>query len=231
MDVNFYIASIIGFLPSFLVFYLTWGKIEGYFDEKSLFKSYFIGWLMGIPIAVFFLILKSSVYTALDLSILSLIFFAIFTEMFKFIYLNMPSKRKSREVPFSGFALGLGIGAIWSVAIIYQYYMNTPLTQSSYLLASLYFLVFSFSLSAIHAVTGTWLGMGLLEGNTERYMLRAFLMQMIFNLTLLPLIWGFPPPWYLGGVVLATPLLYYKVYKGYMLRLKMKKNLPEEEMS
>ncbi len=225
MDIDFYIASILGFLPSFGILYTVWGKLEGYFNEKSLFFSYFIGWIMGIIIAVFFLIIKSSVYNTLDLSILSLLFFAIFTEMFKFIYLNMPSKRDNRELPYYGFSLGLGIGAIWSVAIIYQYFRAVTLTGGEYLLASVYFLLFSLSLSSIHASTGTWLGEGILKRNAEASLMRAFLLQMLFNLTLLPLLWGFPPLWYLGGIIIAIPVLYYKVYKGYLLKVKSRRRV------
>lgn len=223
MDVDFYIASLIGFLPSFGILYFIWGKMEGYFNEKALFFNYFIGWLMGIVIAVFFLLIKSSVFNLLDLSIISLIFFAIFTEMFKFIYLNMPSKRELKEIPYHGFSLGLGIGAIWSVALIYQYFISAPLSQKDYILASLCFLLFSLSLSSIHASTGTWIGEGIIRKNSEASLLKAFLAQILFNLTLLPIVWGFSPLWYLGGIFISLPLLYYKVYRGYLLKVKGKR--------
>ncbi len=225
MDIDFYIASIVGFLPSFAIFYVVWGKLEGYFNEKKLFFNYFIGWIMGIIIAVFFLILKSSVYKALDLSILSLIFFAIFTEMFKFIYLNLPSKRRDKELPYHGFSLGLGIGAIWSVAIIYQYFRSVSMTSQEEFLASIYFIIFSLALSSIHASSGTWIGDGIINGNAEGALLKSFLLQIVFNFTLLPLIWGFQPLYYLGGIFIAAPVLYYKVYKGYLLKVKGKRRV------
>ncbi len=142
MDLNFYVATILGFVPSFGIFYFVWGKLEGLFNEKKMFWNYFIGWIFGIIIAIFFLILKYSIYSYLDLSLIFIIIFAVFTESFKYIYLNLPKKRGDYEQPYYGFALGLGISAIWSVSIIYQYLIYTTPEQVEYVLIIISFFLF-----------------------------------------------------------------------------------------
>jgi hypothetical protein len=219
MDLNFYVATIIGFVPSFGILYFAWGKLEGLFNEKKMFWNYFIGWLFGIIIAIFFLILKYSLYSYLDLSILFVIIFAIFTESFKFIFLNLPKKRGDYEQPYYGFALGLGISAIWSVSIIYQYLIYTTLDQLNYGITIISFLLLSIALSAIHASSGAILGYGIYRKEGLNSLMQAIGLQILFNFTLLPLIWGMHPIYYFIGIFIAIPYLYFKVYKGVLINV------------
>ncbi len=231
MDWNFFIAAVIGFVPSFGVLYFVWEKFEGLFDEKYLFFNYFIGWIMGIIIAVFFLIIISSVYYLLDMSIISMVFFAIFTEMFKYIYLNRPKYRGNYRLTFYGFSLGLGIGAIWIVSLAYYYLRIYPATSGDYIIAAISFLILSTSLSAIHGATGSLIGYGIYRKMQEKYLLHSFGYQILFNFTLLPIVWLFPPIYYFAGIVIALPILYYKVYKGvliYTIPRKVMKKWREE---
>ena len=219
MDMNFYVATIIGFVPSFAILYFAWGKLEGLFNEKKMFWNYFIGWLFGIVIAIFFLILKYSLYSYLDLSLLFILIFAVFTESFKFIFLNLPKKRGDYEQPYYGFALGLGISAIWSVSIIYQYLIYTSLDQLNFAVTIISFFLFSIALSSIHASTGAVLGYGIYKKEGFNGLLHAIGLQIIFNSTLLPLIWGMHPVYYFLGIFVAVPYLYFKVYKGVLLNV------------
>jgi hypothetical protein len=223
MDWNFFVASAIGFIPSFGILYFLWGKYEGLFDEKYLFFNYFIGWIMGLFVAVFFLILASSVYYLLDLSILSMVFFALFTEMFKYVYLNRPKYRGNYRLTFYGMSIGLGMGGIWIVALSYFYLSRYPSNGFDYGVASLSFLILSTALSAIHGATGSLIGYGIYKGLQEKYLLQSFGYQILFNFTLLPFIWLFPPIYYFWGIIIAIPVLYYKVYKGVFLHTIPKK--------
>ncbi|ADD07824.1 hypothetical protein [Candidatus Aciduliprofundum boonei] len=218
-DIPFYIATIVGFVPSFALLYIYWGKLEGLFHEKKMFWNYFIGWIMGVIIAIFFLISKYSVGGYLDLSIIFVIFFALFTESFKFIYLNFPKKRGNYELPYFGFALGLGISAIWAVAIVYQYLKYEQLNEINYVIAIVSLFLFSMGLSAIHASTGAIIGYGIYKGEKERFLLKAFALQIIFNFTLLPLIWNLYPLYYFFGIFIGMPYLYSKVYKGVLINV------------
>ncbi len=218
-DLSFYAASIIGFVPSFIILYFSWGKLEGLFHEKKMFWNYFIGWIMGVIIAIFFLISQYSVADYLDLSILFVVFFAIFTESFKFIYLNFPKKRGDYELPYFGFALGLGISAIWAVALAYQYLKYHQLNNIEYSVTIISFFLLSTALSSIHASTGAIMGYGIYKGEKERFLLHSFGLQIIFNLTLLPLIWNLNPLYYFLGIFIALPYLYSKVYKGVLVNV------------
>jgi hypothetical protein len=218
-DWAFYIGAIVGFTPSFAILYLSWGKLEGLFHEKKMFWNYFIGWIIGVIIAIFFLISKYSVGAYLDLSILFVIFFALFTESFKFVYLNFPKKRGDYELPYFGFALGLGISAIWSVSVIYQYFRYANLSEAQFIIAIISMFLLSFGLSSIHAATGAIIGYGIFKGERKRYLLKAFELQILFNLTLLPLIWGLNPIYYFFGIFIGVPYLYSKVYKGVLLNV------------
>jgi len=218
-DLAFYIATIVGFVPSFAILYFYWGKLEGLFHEKKMFWNYFIGWIMGVIIAVFFLISKYSVGAYLDLSILFVIFFALFTESFKFIYLNFPKKRGDYELPYFGFALGLGISAIWSVAVVYQYLRYEQLSEVEYAISIVSLFLFSLGLSAMHAATGAIMGYGIYKGEKERYLLKAFVLQILFNFTILPLIWNLYPLYYFLGIFIGMPYLHSKVYKGVLINV------------
>ena len=223
MDWNFYIAAIIGFVPSFGILYFTWGKLEGLFSEKKLFFNYFMGWIIGIPIAIFFLLGMVSVWSYFDLSLMFLLFFAMFTELTKYIYLNTPSKRGDYSLTYYGFALGLGIAAIWTVSLAY-YYLNgitsnpdEQITEAQYAGAALSLFLMSTGMSATHASTGSLLGYGIYKKFWEKYMLMAFGIQMLFNLTLLPYMWMFPYYYFFFGILVGIPVLYYKVYKGVLI--------------
>ena len=217
MDWDFFVSSVVGFVPSFGILYFAWGKLEGLFNERKLFFNYFVGWIVGIIISVFFLIILVSTRAYLDLSIFSVILFAIFTEMFKYIYLNTPKNRKKYQLPYYGFALGLGIGAIWCVSLMYYYLRNVNLDSLGYLLVVIYFLIFSTSLSSIHACTGAFLGYGIYKKYPEKYLLISLGYMSIFNLTLLPFMWGMYPLFYIFGIIISIPLLYLKIYKGILI--------------
>ena len=232
MDWNFFVASVIGFVPSFFVLYFVWGKYEGLFDEKYLFFNYFVGWIIGLVIGVFFLIIMSSVWYLLDLSIVSMIFFAIFTEMFKYIYLNRPKYRGNYRLTFYGLSLGLGIGAIWLVSMVYYYIRSYPKNAVDYAVALFSFSLLAVALSAIHGATGSMIGYGIYKKQQEKYLLQSFGYQILFNFTLLPFVWLFPPYYYFIGIVIAIPVLYYKVYKGilpYTIPKKVMKKWKEEK--
>ena len=223
MDWNFYAAVFVGFIPSFVLLYWIWGKLEGLFNEKKLFFNYFVGWIMGIIIAVFFLIMKVSIAPYLDLSILGMLFFGVFTEMFKLVYLNFPSKQRDRELPYQGFALGLGIGSIWIVAIAYQYFVNHILNTEDFVLASISLTILSIGLSSVHAVGGTWIAQGIRENNWQYGVFKSSMLQIVFNMSLLPFVWNWHYFYYFWGIFLSFPLLYYKVYKEYLLNIPKQK--------
>ena len=216
MDWNFYISAVVGFIPSFGILYASWGKLEGLFSEKKLFFNYFVGWIIGIIIAVFFLISMISVSSYLDLSIFFVVIFAIFTEMAKFIYLNTPKKRKDYSLPYYGFAFGLGIAAIWSVSMSY-YYLRIPLSNVDYAGAVVSFLLFSIGMSTMHAATGALLGYGIYKKFWEKYLLQSFGYMVLFNFTLLPFIWGSHYLYFFFGILIGVPVMYYKVYKGVLI--------------
>jgi len=214
MDMAFYLAVLIGFTPSFGILYLVWGKFEGNFNERRLFWNYFIGWFMGILIAIFFLLLKYSTGPYLDMSILFVIFFAIFTVLVKFIYLNFPKKLKDYQLPYNGFALGLGIAALWSVAISYQFLSYYAMSGGETAVTAISFLLLSIGIAGVQASSGAMLGFGIYRKYGFLSIYEPILYEIVFNLTLLPLVWNMYPLYYFFGIFIAIPLLYYKVYKG-----------------
>ncbi len=214
MDMPFYLSVLIGFVPSFAILYLVWGKFEGVFKEKRLFWNYFVGWILGILVGVFFLILKYSSAPYLDISLLFVLFFAIFTATLKFMYLNFPKKLKDYQLPYNGFSLGLGIAALWSIAISYQYltYYSYQGYELALLVVSLF--LFSVGLSAMQASSGAIMGFEIYKKYGFLALYRPILYEAVFNLTLLPIVWNLHPLYYFLGIFVAVPILYYKVYKG-----------------
>ncbi len=218
MDLNFYAAAIIGFIPSFGILYFAWGKLEGLFSEKKLFLNYFIGWILGIIIAIFFLITMIAVWGFLDLSILFILFFGMFTELVKYVYLNRPKIRGDYALTYYGFALGLGLASIWNLALTYYYLRYASMINLyEYAGTAISLLLLSLAMASIHASTGALIGYGIYTKNWEKYLLQSFAFQIMFNISLLPYIWGLPYPLYFWGIIVGIPVLYFKVYKGVLI--------------
>ncbi len=216
MDLNFYLAAMVGFVPSFGILYFAWGKLEGLFSEKKLFFNYFIGWIIGIVLSVIFLMSMVSVWQYFDLSVLFVIFFSMFMELVMYVFLNRRKVRGDYSLTYYGFALGLGFAAIWNVSLTY-YYLRMPMSTYDYALATISFILLSLGMAAMNASTGALMGYGIYKNEWEKYLLMSFGLQIVFNLTLLPYIWNLPVYTYFFGVFISIPVLYYKVYKGVLL--------------
>jgi hypothetical protein len=212
MDVIFEISSMIGIAPAFILLYIIWGKFENFFDERLLFFNLVIGLIIGTAIAAIFLLISYSSAKYIDLSLIFIVTFAFFTELFKFIFLNRKKAQRTYIVTFNGMTFGLGIGAIWAVALTYYYsrmYFNIYI--------AFYFILLSFAFSLIHSSTGSIIGYGIYINKRMRYLFNAILIMVLFNFTLLPYIWGFPPYYSVISLIIAIVVFYYLIYNRILI--------------
>lgn len=212
MDIIFQISAIIGIAPAFVLLYFVWDKFENFFDEKLFFFNLVMGLIIGTFIAAIFLLISYSSSKYIDLSFIFLVTFAFFTELFKFIFLNRKRAQRTYIVTFNGLTFGLGIGAIWAVALTYYY---SRIFFNVYI--AFYFVIMSFAFSLIHSSTGSIIGYGIYTNRRMKYLFNAILIMIVFNLSLIPYIWGFPPYYSLISLIIALPVFYYMIYNGILL--------------
>lgn len=212
MDIIFQISAIIGIAPAFVLLYFIWDKFENFFDEKFLFFNLVMGLIIGTAIAAVFLLISYSSSKYIDLSFIFIITFAFFSELIKFIFLNRKKTSKTYTVTFNGMTFGLGIGAIWTVALTYYY---SRMFFNIYI--AFYFVIMSFAFSLIHSSTGAIIGYGIYVNRRMKYLFNAILIMILFNFTLLPYIWGFPPYYSVISLVIAVPVFYYIVYNRILI--------------
>lgn len=212
MDIIFQISAMIGIAPAFILLYVIWDKFENLFDERVLFFNLITGLIIGTAIAAIFLLISYSSSKYIDLSLIFIITFAFFTELIKFIFLNRKKAQKTYTVTFNGMTFGLGIGAIWTVALTY-YYSRTFFN----IYIAFYFVLLSFAFSLIHSSTGSIIGYGIYINRRMRYLFNAILIMILFNFTLLPYIWGFPPYYSVISLIIAVLVFYYLIYNGILI--------------
>ncbi len=203
MYISFELSVLFSAIPSFILLYLFWERFEDLFNERTFIIYIVTGFIVGAFASVFFLILDYSSYNYLDLSIIFVTIFAFFTELMKFIIFNRKKLRNNYELTFYSYGFGLGFGAVFSLSLLY-YYLNYNSVQ---ILDYLYILIFSFIVVIMHSSTSSMIGYGIFR--KEGLLLRAILLQLAFNLTLLPYVWGFSPFFWIFGIVISIPLFLY----------------------
>ncbi|MEM4057868.1 MAG: hypothetical protein QXO58_06090 [Thermoplasmata archaeon] len=212
MDIIFQISAIIGIAPAFVLLYFIWNKFENFFDEKLLFFNLVMGLIIGTFVAAVFLLISYSSSKYIDLSIIFIITFAFFSELIKFLFLNRKRTSRTYIVTFNGMTFGLGIGAIWAVALTYYY---SRIFFDIYI--AFYFVIMSFAFSLIHSSTGAMIGYGIYVNRRMKYLFNAILIIILFNFTLLPYIWGFPPYYSVISLIIAVPIFYYLIYNRILI--------------
>ncbi len=203
MYISFEVSALISAVPAFILLYLFWDRFEDLFNDRTFVLYIVFGFIVGGIASLFFLILDYSSYSYLDLSIIFLTIFAFFTELMKFIIFNRKKLRDNYELPFHSYGFGLGFGAVFSLSLLYYYLNYNSLRIEDYL----YILIFSFIVIIMHSSTSSLIGYGIFK--REGMLLRAILLQIAFDLSLLPYVWGFSPFFWIFGIVIAIPLFLY----------------------
>ncbi len=228
--INGLVITMVGFGPAMVMFFLMFRNYERYFEYKNLMMSFGVGIVFGSIIAVFHGFVDPMVLPFIDLSILIFVIaFAIFEELFKFIALNFPRLQGKYEIAYYGAALGFGIGSMRVVTITFMILSESgDELLNPTIIAVLLALSFCFSL--LHGSLGCLIGYGCARQEGSRYLSRAILAHVIFNVLFVPFMWVtlFPIQRYpfLALALIYAFFLFWYIYRNIMpetLPTKMKK--------
>ena len=219
MNIELQIGSLMGIIPAIIVLYFIWGKFEGFFKDKLLFFHFVLGIVLGAIIGVVYLILIFIEGYNIETSILILvILFALFTEMLKFIILNRPKYHNAYDTTYYGFAMGLGMGAMWISTLMTRKLTENPAAMSDPY-TYIFYLCLSFSGIMIHSSTGAILGYGIANFKRKWAITFSLTIQAIFNIILLLILTfaDFEGIGVIVTVIYSFLILYHIVYNDLLI--------------
>ena len=212
------VSSVIGFAPAILLLYILLRQYETFFSERNIFLALAGGMVLGMIITVFHLISDDAILNFIDLTlIVYVLLFALFEELAKLIILNYPKLAGKHYTVYYGATLGLGIGSMSIIAISYRLFLDLPDALGNPLTVGT-LVVLSFNYSLLNGSTGVMIGYGSAKYKLSSYFIRAFLAHALFNLMLLPFLWGLAVAEFgsLFLVTLFTVSLFWYVLKTLM---------------
>lgn len=169
----FLVGVLFGFVPAMGFLYIILHNYQQFFDEKRVFKTFFVGLVAGFLIALFESLfgpgaaLDPDADDTLALAgvVLMALLFGLFETMVAMAVLNWKTFRVRKDTAFYGAALGLGVGAVIAVFVVGR---SVPvLTQAATGWAEVYLLILLglYFMGAIlmHAGAYVWVGQGVVE--------------------------------------------------------------------
>lgn len=212
------VTSVIGFAPAILLLYLLLRQYETHFAERNIFLALAGGMILGMVITVFHLASDDMILSYPDLTIIGyVILFPLFEELAKLIILNYPKLAGKHYTVYYGAALGLGVGSMSIIAISYSLFLDSPELMGNPLTVGVLVLL-SFNYSLLNGSTGVIIGYGCAQYRLSYYFIWAFLAHALFNLMMLPFLWGLDTAEYgsLFLISLLTVSLFWYVLKNLM---------------
>ena len=182
---EFSIATIIAIIPAGLLLYDAFGKRED-LDDRGIFLYLITGFILGIPVSFFFLILLSNARDFIDLSIFLVLLFPFLNELLKFIVFNRNRFIKNKNAVYFSFSFSVGIGAMFSLSLIYYYGRS----YSPGILDYIIFLIFSSMYVISNASTGILIGEGIFGMKRKYHLINAIIVQILAFLFLIPYMWS-----------------------------------------
>ena len=181
------IAGALGIGPALFIMYYTlaeytYPKVERpFFDDRKVFMMLTLGLFLGIGMTI----VRPYFYLG---DAVIVIFYSLFLTLMMQVVLLMKRFTARLDTAFYGTSLGIGIGAMLAYQmglIIFGGYAeggsSTP--WEAYIIA----LAISFQIVLITAVCSTLIGIGSARGKPWYFFGQALLLQITYNLLLLPL--------------------------------------------
>ncbi len=226
-------ALVLGIAPALVVLYLSLRRFDRPFTRYTLFddRRVFGGLAVGLIFGALASLLDTSVLgLAFDLATSLIALFALYAvdELFKLIYLNRKGYRGRFDATFYGVAVGVGIAATVIVGSVI--WVSLPQLRADHgtdlLLDLLGLLLFSVSLSFVHADTGALIGFGATHGDFWSALLRALAIRFAHGAVLLPFFLGAPRVW--GLLSTATSLAFAGILYHYVYTQVLPGTLPDD---
>lgn len=166
---------LLGIIPALIILFLSLKGYDTLYKQKTVFLILIIGIIIGVIVAV----VRFFIYS-LPLSILFIISFAFFEQLFKTIILNIGRFQRKKETTIYGLTLGLGFGASFTPFLILAGSITEEPTLALYGLI----LIGTIGFTLFHASTAAYIGYGIYIGRLTKYLITAIILQLPFNLIL-----------------------------------------------
>ncbi len=173
---EFLVALLLGIGPALVLLWFSLRRFDRpfvdrtLFDDRRVFGSLAVGMIFGVVSSALNL---SILVTDLTGSILLLVGILLLEELFKLIYLNRRGYRERFDTTFYGIAMGVGTASTTVVATVT--WASTGQIYSVVVLPLI--VLFSISISFVHADTGALIGFGASRGDLWRSFGRALLVR------------------------------------------------------
>ncbi|HEX9340264.1 MAG TPA: hypothetical protein VF992_03720 [Thermoplasmata archaeon] len=233
--VDFLVALAIGIAPAL---FLVWFSLRRFdrpfvdrtlFDDRRVFGGFAVGMVFGTVASALNLAIGSGYVTNLAGSIALLASILFLEELFKVVYLNRRGYRERFDTTFYGVPIGVGIASTSVVATI-AWVVGDALYSA---LAFPLILLFSVSLSFVHADSGALIGFGASRGDLWGGLRKALAVRYAHIALMLPFL-------LLSGQAAGTDILipallgllssiaFAAIVYDYVYRLVLPGTLPED---
>jgi hypothetical protein len=184
---DFLVALILGIAPALVVLWVSLRRYDRPFVDHSLFddRRVFAGLAVGMVFGVLASALNLSIFVSdLTGSIALLAGILLFEELFKLIYLNRRGYRERFDTTFYGVPIGVGIASTSVVATV-TWVIGDALYSAVVIPLVI---LFSISLSLVHADTGAIIGFGASRGEFWGGLRKALLVRYAHVALMFPFI-------------------------------------------
>ncbi len=184
--------------PPIFFLYMYVGEHENEFMHNRMMLYMGMGLVLG---TIFW------VFERIFFILYMLIFIAFLEELIKSVILNRKSVQSKKEAIWYGAALGFIMGGIMVAEMMYGDFRSSGKVDGWSVVS---FFALSVSYSAMHGSTGALIGYGSYVNRPWKYLMKAFLIHVLF---LLILLMGFSPPVTLVLLAMYTMFNYVRVYR------------------
>lgn len=190
----FLMGVFFGFVPAMGFLYLVLHEYQALFSEKRIFRTFFVGLLVGVLVTVAEQFLSPAVRQLLGASVLetrSLVVLAVFSLLLATLeslvfaaVLNWKTFRGRRDTPFYGVAFGLGFGAtnvlfLMGMILAQRGEQSRSTEMAEIVLLSLLGTFFIGGI-LVHAAMGGWIGRGAAVGPLPLEVARAVVARTLY---------------------------------------------------
>jgi hypothetical protein len=231
----FLVGVLFGFVPAMGFLYILLNQYQAFFEEKRVFKTFFVGLLAGLFVTILEQFLGPGGLPGADTAgtaawgsvILFAYLFGLLETAVAMAVLNWRTYRGRRDTPFYGAALGLGIGAVAAVFAVGSAVGRATQGTSGIEEVALVTLIGLYFMGAIlvRAGAAVWIGQGTAEGDLFAAGFRATVAIGTYTLLLFSI---FLLPAYAANVVPPVALVAAIVFISYILRHVLDRVVPEE---
>lgn len=219
VDYRVVIAGILGIGPALAFLFHAMRRYDIPFVDKPLFDTsrlfmLFAGGMIFGGISTFMSFITIPPTPGFLILVAMLIALALFEELFKFVVVNLKQFQLKYETTFYGLSLGLGISSI--TMLMTSFVLIPPeIDNAAAYVALALTAVYSISICALHASTGSYIGFGSSTGYVWNYFFQAMIARIAFAVLIVPFIMGEDPVLAaisIGIAAVFTILLYVHVY-------------------